>query len=253
MLDTYLLTIFGPLRGTHDSIESHAFASLTTGEQKNLPRFTSIRIFSGPLGPDTLWLLGRYGADRSRYDPLRRRGGAVDECVQLVNELCGRPLARQRARAAGRLAHTLADLCDPAHHVGRPGRARVRVFGLPRTESWIDPLTGPLWSAGERHNHFEQLLAGAAVSGSPEAALGIVRAHREFFSRRLAGQSVGVVLQETALGIVRAGLWERFISGERPDELRSLLVRYVIFPACGLIAAVWCVADRETRFGTGAG
>src|ERR1051325_7383158 len=70
MLDTYLLTIFGPLRGTHDSIESHAFASLTTGEQKNLPRFTSIRIFSGPLGPDTLWLLGRYGADRSRYDPL---------------------------------------------------------------------------------------------------------------------------------------------------------------------------------------
>src|ERR1051326_2946009 len=145
MLDTYLLTIFGPLRGTHDSIESHAFASLTTGEQKNLPRFTSIRIFSGPLGPDTLWLLGRYGADRSRYDPLRRRGGAVDECVQLVNELCGRPLARQRARAAGRLAHTLADLCDPAHHVGRPGRARVRVFGLPRTESWIDPLTGPLW------------------------------------------------------------------------------------------------------------
>lgn len=239
MLDSYMFTIFGPLRGTHDSIESHAFASLTPNEQQRLPRFTAMRTFAGPLGPDTLWLLGRYGADRSRYDPLRRTGGAVAECEGLFGELHGHIGARHRARTAGRLAHTLADLCDPAHHIGRPGRVQTRVFGLPRTESWIDPLTGPLWLSGERHNHFEQLLARTTVPRPPAVTLELVRAQREAFSRRLTTKSVSAVLHETAMGILRAGLWERFISGAPREELRNLLGRHVILPACGLIAALW--------------
>lgn len=242
MLDGYFISAFGPLRGTHDSVESHALRSLFPRERQALPRFSAIRAFSGPLGPDVLWLLGRYGAHRSRYDPFRRSGGAIEECRGLFRELRTKGTPVGRARAAGYLAHTVADLCDPAHHIGRPGRIRARAFGVLRAESWNDPLTGSLWDADERHNHFEWLLAGSRIIAPRDVVRGLIRERRTFFDHRLRTQSIGVILHEAALGIARTGLWERFLRGDAPDRLRGALARQVILPASGLIAALWGLA-----------
>ena len=245
MLDSYFLTTIGPLRGTHDSIEAHALAVLTSRERRVLPRFSAMRIFSGPLGPDTLWLIGRLPADCSRYDPVHCAGRALEECQRLFRSVRTSRSAVGRAHATGQLAHMLADLCDPAHHVGRPGFERVRIFGLPRTEHWIDPLTGPIWKRGEGHNHFEWLLARTSVPESPTVVHGLIGERRAFFERRLRMQSVGVVLHEAALEIAQTGLWDSFLRGASIDDLRRPLVDHVILPACGLIAACLSAASYD--------
>jgi hypothetical protein len=229
------------IRGVHSDIEWAAYQLLRYyGLTLPIP-FPRLRLSTFFFGPEFKWLLGRFPASYSRYNPKTRQGGLPNSMKRTYEALKSR-LESGRGTISVLICtvgHLAVDASDPAHYNGRPGQRVDWIEPIPVKSDWIDPYTGSVSSPNERHNHFELDIARLRRAYTGVSAI------FEEIGPRYSEQLAGINRLGMRVSVIRfvevissEGIWEWYISKGWSSVLAIKISSWLLPRAIAFLAVV---------------